>query len=88
MGREGVCRGEGGALARGRGLGLQRWPAPHPEASRGGFGQVFQCLDACVNFLQFSVGNVESAGSGAKGGDCRDPVRCMGVIPEVRTEAK
>lgn len=80
---------EGGPLAWGNGLGLQGWPAPHTEASRAGFGQVFRCLDADVNFLQrFSVGNVESAGYAAKGGDCWYPVGPSGVIPEVRTEAR
>lgn len=82
-------RGRAGPLAQGSGLGLQGWPAPHTEASRVGFGQVFRCLDAYVNFLQrFSVGNVESAGFAAKGGDYWDPVRCRGVIPDARTEAK
>lgn len=80
---------EGGPLAQGNGLGFQGWPVPHTEASRVGFGQVFLCLDAYVNFLQrFSVGNVESAGWGAKGGDCWDPVGHRNVIPEVRIEAK
>lgn len=31
---------------------------------------------------------MEPAGCGAKGGDCRDPVRHRGVIPEARIEAK
>lgn len=31
---------------------------------------------------------MEPAGYEAKGGDCRDPVRHRGVIPEARTEAK
>lgn len=31
---------------------------------------------------------MEPAGYGAKGGDCRDPARHRGVIPEARTEAK
>lgn len=80
---------EGGPLARGNGLGFQGWPAPHTEASRVGFGQVFWCLDAYVNFLQrFWAGNMEPAGCGAKGGDCRDPIRHRGVIPEARIEAK
>lgn len=30
---------------------------------------------------------MEPAGSGAKGGDCQDPARHRGVIPEARTEA-
>lgn len=36
----------------------------------------------------FSAGNVGSAGSRAKGGDCQDPVRSRIVIPEIRTDAK
>lgn len=80
MGRESVCQGAGG---RGHWLRETGW------GSRVGFGQVFRCLDAYVNFFQrFSVGNVESVGFVAKGGDYWDPVRCRGVIPEVRTEAK
>lgn len=76
-------------MARGNGLGFQGWPAPRTEASRVGFGQVFWCLDAYVNFLQrFSVGSMESAGYTAKGGDCWYPVGPRGVISEVRTEAK
>ena len=52
VGRACVSEREGGPLAWGSRPGFQRWPAPHPEASRGGFGQVFRCLDACVSFLQ------------------------------------
>lgn len=67
---------EGGPLAWEKGLGFQGWLVPHTEPSRVGFGQVFRCLDAYVNFLQrFSVGNVETAAYAAKGGDCWDPVR-------------
>lgn len=80
--REGHWRGEMGWGCRGGQRRIQR-PA------RAGFGQVFRCLDADVNFLQrFSVGNVESAGYAAKGGDCWYPVGPSGVIPEVRTEAR
>lgn len=68
-----ICQGEGGWAI---GKGFQGWPVPHTEPSRVGFGQVFRCLDAYVNFLQrFSVGNLGSAGYAAKGGDCWDPVR-------------
>lgn len=90
MGREGVCQGEGG-----RAIGVGKWPgvpAVASAASRGQQGWVWPnvlvsgCL--CEFPPKFSVGNVGSAGSGAKGGDCPDPVRCGAVIPEVRTEAK
>lgn len=53
MGREGVCQGEGG-----RATGVGKWAGVAGVASaayrgqRVGFGQVFRCLDADVNFLQ------------------------------------
>lgn len=79
----------GGPFAWGDRLGFLGWPAPHTEASRVGFGQVFRCLDAYVNFLpRFSVGNMESARRAAKGGDCWYPVRPRGVPPEFGTEAR
>lgn len=89
-GRVFVREGEGEPLAWGNGLGFQGLPAP--ATYRGQQGWVWpsvQCLVAYVNFLQrFSVGNVESAGYAAKGGDCWYPVRPRGMILEVRTEAR
>lgn len=87
---QGICQEEGG-----RAIGSRKWagvPGVASTAYRGLQGRVWpsvECLDDYVNFLQrFSVGNMESAGSGARDGDCQDPVRHRGVVPEVRTEAK
>lgn len=87
---QGICQEEGG-----RAIGSGKWagvPGVASTAYRGLQSRVWpsvECLDDYVNFLQrFSVGNMESAGSGARDGDCQDPVRHRGVVPEVRTEAK
>lgn len=91
MGREGVCQGEGG-----RATGVGKWAGVAGVASaayRGQQGWVWPSVPVSGCRCEFppkvfKVGNGESAGYAAKGGDCWYPVGPRGVIPEVRTEAR
>ena len=85
-----MCRGEGGrAIGLGKRAGV---PAVASTTSRGQQGWFWPSVPVSGCLCKFppkvSFGNVGSAGSGAKGGDCWDPIRCRSVIPEVGTEAK
>jgi hypothetical protein len=85
-----MCRGEGGrAIGLGKRAGV---PAVASTTSRGQQGWFWPSVPVSGCLCKFppkvSFGSVGSAGSGAKGGDCRDPIRCRSVIPEVGTEAK
>lgn len=91
MGGEGVCQGEGG-----RATGMGKWAGVAGVASaayRGQQGRVWPSVPVSGCRCEFppkvfKVGNGESAGYAAKGGDCWYPVGPRGVIPEVRTEAR